>query len=679
MKSKLYPDSICDISEKDFWSHIRVPEGCTHPALLQKAIRLGRSGRRAEGYRALGEYHRLAMGDVWAFHRDRALSGGLGHPRQKARDVLRLKITGWHATTVQFEGRIDWNCPAFGASGQCGFHYLGWLSPAIRRFIEKREQRYRDCLTDIVESYYGARNSLDWIAGQHPVYYELGANSKTRVLLPLYLALIQDGATRGRTIEAFMKLFLGFARSLQRLQKGYRGGNWQIVGSASLFCLSRMFPEFSEARRWERTGVKYLLEHLQKDFFSDGGHRERCWGYGFMSIGGMMRAYEMDQIRGGLGGHRAVFLRKIRRTFRWFARTLGPGELCPEYGDGALGSGSGYIDAALRYFPTGTGRDLGVDRGISYLLKPSGFAVMRNGVDKTYLNTTFGRFAGWHSHFDTFNVNLWAYGRPLIEEAGRFDSYDNPIDCMLRTEPFHNVVTIDGQHFVDHDRRDIVGRDVVWYSTPRVDYFSGWHDAYKRLPILSHTIDAVVRRTIVFVKDPGYALIFDSVTDPSGRRPGFVITQNWHSPAPFRVTGPDTVRTKGAPGVVLTFARSEHLRRLETGVDFAGDEVTAKGLYPDRYHLRARRWMPIGHLGSTGFATLLMPFGSAAPKVSIRPVADRGSVPFRVEAFEVRTPRGKDLLVLNPELLAGAAWKGRPLKVRARIELGAGRGKVTVP
>ena len=695
MKSKKYPDSICNISEKDFWSHVRVLPNGEGIEYLTRAVHLGRTGRKDAAYKALAKYHRAALQDVWDFERERILTEP-PHPYQKAEDVLKLKIFGYQNRSVHFKSEIDWNTDAFGEIGKYGLHSLHWLTPAIRRFIKRRERRFRNRLVDIIESYYAARNS---VYPQRMVYYELGSWNKSKILLPLYLALINDGDIPARTIEAFVKLFLGFARSLKQCQKSYRDGNWQIVGCSGLFRLARVFPEFSEAKTWEKTALRYLKEHLEKDFFSDGGHSERAWGYGFMSIKGICDAYDMALCRGGLGKDQDYFLRKIRNAFRWFAKTLGPDELKPAYGDDRIGSGNKIIDTALRYFPKGTGRNLGVDRSKSYLLKPSGFAIMRNGdkANSAYLNITFGKFAGWHSHMDTLNLNFWAMGKPLLEECGRFDSYDNPLDTLLRTPACHNVVTIDGQHFVGSmridkqdarrpgplrfdDAQDVCGRGIQWHSSPEIDYFSAYHTAYKHYSLSSESINALVRRTVVFVKDPGYALVFDSVRRLASPEPaGFALTQNWHSPFPFTVVGPGVVRTKGSPAIALAFAREENLRRLETGVDFAGDEVTVKGIWPDRYYLRARRWMPIPEFtGTVGFTTLLYPFKGMMPKISIKPLKAKGTVLFRAEAFEVRTPAGKDTFVLNPERLEGVIWNGQEVSARCLVELGRGRGKVIV-
>ena len=681
MKHKTCPNRICDISEPDFWRHVRVSGAVENAERLAKAVRLGRGGRKADAYRALADYHRVALADLWAMERARA-AGQSPADRRKAEDVLKLKITGWHALTVQFQGKIDWSGRPWGVAGQYGFHYLGWLVPAVDRFIDRGEKRYREGLIRVFDSYYEARNSLTWRHSHlHPVYYELGAWAKTRVLLPLYLALIHTGNLAPRTIEGFAKLLLGFGRSLCDLQRGYRPGNWQIVGNSGLFRLARTFPEFTESPAWEKTARKYLLEHLRKDFFSDGSHSERCWGYGYMSLRGILDAYDTACRRGGLEKDRPYLLRKIRKTFRWYAKTLGPKDRKPAYGDCSLDRCGHILDAAQPYFPKGTGRDLGVDRTRSCLLRPSGFAVMRNGAgdDDAYLNLSFGRFAGGHSHMDTLSLNFWAKGLPLLEEVGRFDSYDNPLDQLFRTPASHNMLTIDGQHFDAVDPGNLRGRDVQWHSSPQADFLSAYHTAYRRNPLESESINAVVRRTVVFVKDPGYALVLDAVLDPGNSNTHAAVTQNWHSPFPFTVVGAGAARTKGRAAMLVVFARTEHLRRLATGVDFAGDEVTVRSEFPDRYWLRARRWMPIGHVGAIGFATLLYPFRGAAPKVSIRPVSLQGQVPLRAEAFEVRTPAGRDLLVLNPERLDGVKWGGADVTGRGWVRLGRRRGKVALP
>jgi len=667
---------ICDISERAFW---RAMQASPADEILGAAIRLGRRGETARAYARLGEHHRRVLAGELAARRENLLA--ITPQRdQTAEDLLRHRITIWHTTVIDFGPEIDWNCAQ---TDLYGFHYLGWLGAGTRRILETGEAAYRDCVIAIVTSYYRARNTLNHpLPHLHLVYYELGAWAKTMMLLPLYLALLDTGELPTAAHEAFMKLFLGFARALYDCLHAYRAGNWQIVAASALLTLARVFPEFTEHAAWEARALHYLKLHLTDDFFADGGAKERCWGYGFMSLNGIIDAYQVAQRHGGLGVDERLFRRVIRRAFRWFAQTLAPNEDCPAYGDDALHSGSDILDAAKPFFPPSAGRYLGIDRAQSCILKPSGFVIMRNGdaPDAVYLNLSFGQFAGWHSHMDCLSLNLRAFGRPLLEEVGRFGGYGEGLTILFRAPESHNQLTLDGMHYDNTDPILRAGRDPVWHSTPQVDFFTAWHTAYRAHPHEPQHLDACVRRTVVFVKDPGYVLVSDVAWTPHAENDGphFSVTQHWHAPFPFQVLAPGVARTTGATACLLAFAPQPFLRRLETGVDFAGDEVAAEQEYPERYYLRARRWMPVEHHGATGVTVLLYPYRGEPPAVAIETLACPGAPLFHAGAFAVVTPRGRDTIVLNPDRLSGLSVDGRPVSVAGVIRLAGGPGEIVI-
>lgn len=664
------------IGEADFWGALRASATAPEQELLRQAIALGIAGKRKAAYARLADYHRSRLAEEYAALKAELVAADMraeGHSHQTPEDLLHNRINVWHSTVVQFGEEIDWD---YNYTDNYGFHYLFWLRPGIRELMLTGDPRYHEKLLQIVLSYYRARNRLyhpsrNW----HLVYYELGCWSKTKQLLPLYLALLYTGELPTAAHEAFLKLFLGFARSLYRLQEGgYRGGNWQIVGCSALLTLARVFPELTEAPFWEARALPLLRQHLTDDFFTDGGHKERCWGYGQMSLDGIVAAYQVARRHGGLGADDGLFLRGIRRAYRWYAKTLGPGERKPAFGDCALNSGAHLLDAAQRFFPRGTPRDLGVDRTKSYLLKPSGFAIMRNGdqPDSAYLNLSFGQWAGWHSHMDVLSLNFWAEGEPLLEEVGRFGGYGEALTILFRAPESHNQLTLDGMHYDNTDPTNRRGRDVVWESTREYDFFTAWHQAYRGHPLEPQAVDAVVRRTVLFVKDPGYAVVMDAawlpVSDEEG--PYFSVTQNWHSPFPFAVVGEGQARTSGKAACLVAVARPELLRRLETGADFAGSEATGPGPYPERHYLRARRWMEVDYRGATGVETLLYPFRGRQPRVRFRALPLEGAPLFRAGAFEVRHPGGRDVILLDPERLGGMSFEGEPLTSRAELRRG---------
>ena len=379
-----------------------------------------------------------------------------------------------------------------------------------------------------------------------------------------------------------------------------------------------------------------------------------------------------------------MFRNGLRRAYRYYAFTMGPNDFCPGFGDEGLRPYSFVFDRALSsgVFPNGTPRDLGIDRSRSYLMKSSGFAIMRNGgsSNSTYANLTFGDFAGWHSHQDLLSLNLWAGGRILLEEVPRFGMYEHPMDVLWRVDQAHNQLLVDT--FV-YDCRPLVGENVHWHSDERIDYFSAFHRAYRQVPQQEHrthhnSTDLIVRRTVVFVKDPGYMLVLDSVRGEKAPSFNRATSQIWHSPLPFRVIGEGlAVAGHRAAGCLLAWAMPKRIHRLERSDDFLPRE-TSTTVHPPVFKswhcLRARTWMPELHQGCLGFATVLFPWAGRMPHVSIRSRTPAGWEDWREGVFNVTTPFGTDRFILNPEKRKLVDGKGRPFSQRARIHLGGGRG-----
>lgn len=687
MKEAQIPDRVSQISEKDFWDSLRIPREKKHAALLEQAIALGRDGNKEAAYAALAAYHRAALAREWREIREARLK--MPSPAPKVlRDLLRLKINVWHGHLVQFERRIDWARPGLDL---VGLHTLYWFNPALTAFIQTGDPRWRAFIIDILTQYDEAahhprlRRVLErYVFGFQSVW------TKWPILLACYLAFIHADDLPLRTLEGLLKTFLSFGRALDWKMRDYQPAcNLFAVTIPTLLQIARVLPEFAESSRWDRKAVRLTVEHARKGYFKDGGNRERIWGYGIMHLEALTRAYEAGRRYGGLGRHEHEIGRAVRQGCRWYAKTAGPSphEWFPTYGDAGWGGWNCLksIRDMAPFLPQAADGSFGVDRARSYLLKPSGFAVMRNGnrTESTHLNLNFGRFAGWHSHWDLLSMNLWSQGEPLLEELCRFGPYGNPLNTVFRAPESHNLTLIDGMIY---DSREVEGRDVRWFSNDIVDYFSAYHRAYRYFVFgrqglnVSPNIEAVVRRTILFVKNPGYVVVLDSVRDLNAPNFNHAISQYWHSPLPFQVLGPGRVRTQGKRACLLVYAQMEGLHRLDTGTDFEGAEM---GRYRDtyaRYSLRARRWMAVDHHpGILGFTTVLYPFTGKLPEIRVRSLPTSHSALWRTEAIEVTTPSGKDSIILNPELRKEFAWGGGAAACRAYVKLGNRRGEQRIP
>ena len=688
MKKLSLPVRATDITDRDFWNSLRVPPKACEARVLAEAIRLGRGGKQESAFAALADYHRAALKGEWAIIREAWHKMPAPDP-VGLRDLLRHKINVWHTQVVQFGRKIEWWPDWLAPDNIYGLHRLHWCQPAINAFIRGGDTGCRDFLIDIVDQYDGARRHPRWKDIRQVAFNSLEISAKWPSLLAMYLAFLHGGGIPRRTAGQIMRLFLGFGRSISATLGTYIPGyNAQAAGFSTLLHLARRFPEFRESPAWDRQAVRLVSEHARKGFFGDGGNRERVWGYGTMHVNALCEPYEVARRSGGLGGHERQVRSTIRRACRWYIKTAGPPPLYafPTYGDAgwALHDRLPTIQAMARCLPESARSPLlGVDRTRGHLLKPSGFAVLRNGDDvrASYVNVNFGKFAGWHSHWDLLSMNLWAFGEPLLEELCRFGPYANPLDQLFRAPESHNLVLIDGMIY---DCRDVRGEDVQWFSNDLVEYFSAYHRAYRYFVFgrggtpVSPNIEAKIRRTVVLVKNPGYVIVMDSVQDLNSPIFKGAISQYWHAPKPFRVVRPGAARTEGRTACLLVQARTDGLHRLDASKDFGGAEIAHLGHGYERYCLRARRWMPINHRGISGFTTVLYPFQGRMPAVSVSPLPMEGASPWKTEAIRIVSPAGTDVVVLNPERVTGFAWHHQPMTARAYVRLGNRRGEQTI-
>jgi hypothetical protein len=189
------------------------------------------------------------------------------------------------------------------------------------------------------------------------------------------------------------------------------------------------------------------------------------------------------------------------------------------------------------------------------------------------------------------------------------------------------------------NRKENRGQDILWLSTPAVDFFSGWHEAYPKVRI---------QRQIVYVK-PDYWVVFDSIRSPEYI---FQVSDILHGVRPFRILGEGRARLEGEPSCLVISAKPDELRRLTTQVDFARKEFTGPEndvMSRERHRLTAMKWRNVGDQRPITFATLLLPFNQGEPPdIKIAPVAVTGDATGQAEAFAVTWKGRTDTLVFNP-------------------------------
>lgn len=554
--------------------------------------------------------------------------------------LKRNIIYTWGSTVVDFGSVVDFN-REIGQSGKYGFHYWSWSKPLLTAYVLTEDQSYLAKFDEFFHRWYEQRNS---IARGFPeldvVYYELGLGTRNRVFIEYYFLPYKNRPLQ--THERMLKTILGAARWLYELERGegYRPGNWQIHGSYMLAQLAMVFPEFRESDEWLRMALQRLQEHLDQDFFVDGGHSERAprnytlaTYLSYRNLSYLLKVY-------GVGDDLAKAIRqRMGNTIDWWISMIAPTGEIPAINDSHRGIFPAFIlqDGAeffrKPYVYGVLANLLGMKSPALPALLPtfvsrhmpaSGFSVMRSdwSRDALYMNINYGKWNGSHTHYDMLDFELYAYGAALAVDAGLGLTYDDPLYIpWYRSSRAHNMVTVNDQNI---DREGCEGKNVTWSSGSLLDFFAAEHDGYARLGV-HH------RRQIVFAK-PRYWIVIDDLTCT---RDGGTLSWYIHTPSPLE-RADRGYRSTSMPGMFIEPVIGGGIARTGKGMAASTSDLT-----PGK--TEEISWLALDRISSAGpsnrFVVLLAPFRQEPGSLNCTALSDTH--------FQVRDPAFTDDLYVT--------------------------------
>ncbi|MFH1924204.1 MAG: heparinase II/III family protein, partial [Planctomycetota bacterium] len=303
------------------------------------------SGDYPAAYRAWADYWKAKEKLAWIEHDghlqaiDEVSAALVSDParveqaEKAAEPVMRHEICGWGSVTHQHGETVDFNFD-YGRSGKYGFHYWGWSAPLLTAFHATGTPKYLAEFDRLFNAWYLQRDAVQGaIRNLDVVWYELGLGLRNRKFLDYYT---RDYAERPmETHERMLKTALGAARWLYELQRrGYRDGNWQIMGSYGLVDIAVRLPEFRESPEWLEVGVGRLVEHVNRDFYEDGCHSERA-PTSYMSIAYRDPRNLMALLRAAGVENESVrqFGTRLEKVLEWWALATNPLGALPALND----------------------------------------------------------------------------------------------------------------------------------------------------------------------------------------------------------------------------------------------------------------------------------------------------------------------------------------------------------
>lgn len=621
-----FPDQLVHISDASFFEALD-PD---HPG-IEEVLCAANSKRYDEAFAAWWRHFLSRSNPVNPFaHSVEQLTPRVAANPDLADTIVNGGRRQFGQVEIDFSGPVAFNA-WFGDQSKYGFHYLGWMDCLTRAALDTRDERYIDAYLDIFRQWYAVRHEITGARRMHPVFYELGLSVRSHRFVNFLYAvrLLEMGRLLTPDhVRLFFKSLLGAARwlTMEQNAKGYREGNWQVHGISAMILIGFLLPELRESGDFRSVGAHYLEQHMEKDYYADGGHSERCYSYGSGCLRHLEEATLLAEANPDL--HVPATLDWRERTsnaYAWFLKMSGPGGEMPGINDGTFLDGTGILKQAggftgegtylwpVRHKPDVTGPEPAKPGFESLRLYSSEFCVMRSGwePDEAFMLVNHGQWPGGHSHMGILDINLYAFGVPLAAEVSRFGPYDAPWDMYFRSEQAHNHIVIEG---APSARPDVRGEEIQFGSGASCDFFSGRHRAYEA------SAGVVIERRIFFFKPWGF-LVSDAVACSHRRRSAL-----WYLHSVYPFTTHDTVAFAEGDrgGILVAPANRRQLKYAFSGIDYLEEMVREIPVYsgdppaapwPDRYFIALRGWGVAEPV--VPFDVLLLPYQGVRPEASV--------------------------------------------------------------
>jgi len=444
--------------------------------------------------------------------------------------------------------------------------------------------------------------------------------------------------------------------------------NHLLRESNGLVFFSIYFPEFKEAKQWQKIALSRLDQELVKQINQDGSHIEVSTGYQWLVIDELEATYDLLQSN-NLTLPKEDLAASLEKMYNMLAHLVRPDNTFPEINDGFIRwqytrlANAGKKFGRNDFVFIGTdGKQGGVPRDTSASFGDAGLYVMRSNWTKEALYLLFdaGPYGGPHGHEDKLSIEVFAFGRPFIVDSGSYTyQKDDPFRTYFVGSQGHNTVLVDNQSQIRRwqkgslNPKAALGDYATWISQTDFDYIaSSYTDGYgpfslqkpKGSKIIS---DVIHSRRILFVR-PDYWVMVDEIQ--ASKRHNYQLLFHTH---------PEIVVSAGENDAVTlgttSDAASLHLipadpKEVKVG-RLTGSETPIQGWYSVDHHHKTASTAVIfecENAHSTVLTTLLYPFpaGTNDDEVKIEPLEVSSGEGL---AYVVSTYRGRDFLMFSQD------------------------------
>jgi hypothetical protein len=425
--------------------------------------------------------------------------------------------------TVRVPEDVDWDSARYSSNPET-VHTLNRLTHWQHLAVAHRltgEDAYADRIVEQLGDWSAESpaptDANDW-PDAGPQWNRLNAAVRAERWAWTYALMVSSPRWTKETNTLMLVEVLDHGRFLYEVDAAPITSNHAISHGQGLLYLAQLFPEFSNASRWERRGRDLLFRGMDAQLYNDGSHVEQSPGYAEVILGWLLESKRLDERNGDAWPARRSA--KLTAAIDAYHEVLSPNGATPAIGDtyrrsavtlwlkaSVIQNESRWPAAkprardawmlgpdAVRPFESNPVTPPLSERPRTFALRDSGNYLMRSGSDANARQITFdaGPKGGAHGHVDLLSFELSGYGRPLISDPGPYLYDTSARRAWAVSTPAHNTVSIDGLNHAELEGSGNPGFQIdAWRVADDFVQVTAHHEGYARLrggPIVARSI-----------------------------------------------------------------------------------------------------------------------------------------------------------------------------------------------
>ncbi len=364
------------------------------------------------------------------------------------------------------EGKIKWDYNAMpNGYVEWVFHlqYHGELVFLGNAYRKNYDEKYAKRAVEIISSWI---EQVERPNGWSPCYRTLETGDRLWNSWPIFIHTFMNSPSVSD--ELWTKIFISIWEQADWLSRSQANRNWLVTELRGRLSTAVFYPFFKDSKAWYDHSLDKLISELSIQIYPDGVATDRSFSYQEGIIGGFCFAIDLLRTYG-----REVpesLTQGVLKMCKMYGLMSRPDLMLPQPNDGHILSCVKMSKLGLKYFPD--------DEELKFFASErkegkapekamqdfpwSGFSTMRSDWTENamwfFMDGAGADYnSGWHVHESCLNVEMYAYGTPMLIDTGFFHYDTSKMREYTLASRSHNTGLVDGMGQLCFAKNNVYG------------------------------------------------------------------------------------------------------------------------------------------------------------------------------------------------------------------------------